>query len=121
MLLRAAAAVLLAGGAAAASSASPRKHVLFIVCVAPSPRPHSALPRASLPTIRSQPASPLLTRSGDDVGYSDFGIFNDQKTITPTIDGLIETGIHLADYYTFKICSPSRGQSAFSRCNFWSV
>ena len=24
---------------------------------------------------------------GDDVGYSDFGYFNDQKTITPTIDG----------------------------------
>ena len=24
---------------------------------------------------------------GDDVGYSDFGYFNDKKTITPTIDG----------------------------------
>merc|ERR1711969_518004 len=87
-------------------AAASRKHVLFIV--------------------------------GDDVGYSDFGYFNDKKTITPTVDGLLESGIHLvrasplpaglrcppppgpplsavsawllrqADYYTFKICSPSR-------------
>ena len=45
---------------------------------------------------------------GDDVGYSDFGFFNDNKTITPTIDGLLEDGIFMTDYYTFKICSPSR-------------
>ena len=32
---------------------------------------------------------------GDDVGYSDFGYFNDKKTITPTVDGLLESGIHL--------------------------
>ena len=35
---------------------------------------------------------------GDDVGYSDFGYFNDKKTITPTVDNLLATGIHLADY-----------------------
>ena len=35
---------------------------------------------------------------GDDVGYSDFGYFNDYKTITPTVDNLLATGIHLADY-----------------------
>ena len=40
--------------------------------------------------------------------YSDFGYFNDQKTITPTIDGLLGDGIFMTDYYTFKICSPSR-------------
>ena len=44
----------------------------------------------------------------DDVGYSDFGFFNDNKTITPTIDKLLADGIFLSDYYTFKICSPSR-------------
>ena len=44
----------------------------------------------------------------DDVGYSDFGFFNDNKTITPTIDNLLANGIFLSDYYTFKICSPSR-------------
>jgi arylsulfatase A-like enzyme len=37
---------------------------------------------------------------GDDVGYSDFGFFNDNKTITPTIDGLLQDGIFLTDYYT---------------------
>ena len=52
---------------------------------------------------------------GDDVGYSDFGFFNDQKTITPTIDGLLEDGIFLSDYYTFKICSPSRVRSQATR------
>eukprot|EP00045_Choanoeca_perplexa_P015298 m.190352 g.190352 ORF g.190352 m.190352 type:complete len:575 (-) comp16939_c0_seq1:63-1787(-) len=45
---------------------------------------------------------------GDDVGYNDFGYFNNNKTHTPTIDGLIKDGIYLSDYYTFKICSPSR-------------
>jgi hypothetical protein len=40
---------------------------------------------------------------GDDVGYSDFGYFNDYKTITPTVDNLLATGIHLADY-----CESSR-------------
>ena len=29
---------------------------------------------------------------GDDVGYSDFGFFNDKKTITPTIDGKLRVG-----------------------------
>ena len=45
---------------------------------------------------------------GDDVGYADFGFFNGKKTITPTIDALLEEGIFLSNYYTFKICSPSR-------------
>lgn len=45
---------------------------------------------------------------GDDVGYNDIGYFNGKKTITPTLDGLLDSGIMLSDYYTFKICSPSR-------------
>lgn len=45
---------------------------------------------------------------GDDVGYADIGFFNDKKTITPTMDNLLEQGVFLSDYYTFKICSPSR-------------
>ena len=65
----------------------------------------------------------ILFVVGDDVGYSvsllvhimqnsqlyyqDFGYFNDNKTITPTIDGLLGQGIFLSDYYTFKICSPN--------------
>ena len=50
----------------------------------------------------------LTRKSFAKVGYNDFGHFNDKKTITPTIDGLLEQGIFLSDYYTFKICSPSR-------------
>ena len=34
---------------------------------------------------------------GDDVGYNDLGALNDGKTITPTIDGLIRSGILLSD------------------------
>ena len=45
---------------------------------------------------------------GDDVGYADLGHFNDRKTATPVLDSMIESGIMMADYYTFKICSPSR-------------
>lgn len=52
---------------------------------------------------------------GDDVGYNDFGFFNDKKAITPTIDGLLEDGIFLSDYYTFKICSPSRAAMTTGR------
>ena len=44
---------------------------------------------------------------GDDVGYSDFGYFNDYKTITPTVDNLLATGIHLADYCEWPLSSPA--------------
>ena len=54
------------------------------------------------------PPPHVLFIVGDDVGYGDFGFFNGQKTITPTIDALLQEGIFLSDYYTFKICSPSR-------------
>ena len=59
---------------------------------------------------------------GDDVGYSDFGYFNDYKTITPTVDNLLATGIHLADY-----CESSRllRMPALAdddwRCCLWSL
>lgn len=37
------------------------------------------------------------------------------QTITPTIDGLLKDGIFLSDYYTFKICSPSRAAMTTGR------
>ena len=43
---------------------------------------------------------------GDDVGYSDFGYFNDKKTITPTVDGLLESGIHLVRASPLPSCCP---------------
>lgn len=60
------------------------------------------------PAGRVDPPPHVVFIVGDDVGYNDLGHFNDKKTITPTLDGLIENGIWLSDYYTFKICSPSR-------------
>ena len=47
----------------------------------------------------------MLFVVGDDVGYSDFGYFNDYKTITPTVDNLLATGIHLADYCEWPLSS----------------
>ena len=52
----------------------------------------------------------MLFIVGDDVGYGDIGHFSDKKTITPTLDGLLTDGVMLTDYYTFKICSPSRAR-----------
>ena len=43
------------------------------------------------------PPRSILFVVGDDVGYNDLGAFNDGKTITPTIDGLIRSGILLSD------------------------
>ena len=74
-----------------------------------------ALTAAARAAASPAPRKHVLFVVGDDVGYSDFGVFNDQKTITPTIDGLIQSGIHLADYYTFKICSPSRAAMLVSQ------
>ena len=45
---------------------------------------------------------------GDDVGYSDFGYFNDKKTITPTVDGLLESGIHLVRASPLAQAAPLR-------------
>jgi arylsulfatase A-like enzyme len=45
---------------------------------------------------------------GDDVGYADIGFFNDEKVHTPVLNQLLKDGVFMSDYYTFKICSPSR-------------
>jgi arylsulfatase A-like enzyme len=44
----------------------------------------------------------------DDLGYNDLGAMNGDKTMTPHLNALIDEGITMTDYYTFKICSPSR-------------
>jgi hypothetical protein len=59
---------------------------------------------------------------GDDVGYSDFGYFNDYKTITPTVDNLLATGIHLADYCeSSKVPHACISRRRFWRCCLWSL
>ena len=44
----------------------------------------------------------------DDLGYNDLAHANGNKTITPNIDALINAGVELKDYYTFKVCAPTR-------------
>lgn len=45
----------------------------------------------------------------DDMGYGDFGIFNDQISCTPTLDALVEDGICLTQHYSASpVCAPAR-------------
>ncbi len=51
----------------------------------------------------------------DDLGYNDLGFMNNNKTITPTINKLAHDGVLLTDYYTFRVCAPSRASSMTGR------
>jgi hypothetical protein len=42
------------------------------------------------------------------LGYNDMGYVN-RVSITPHIDALRSCGVHLDQFYTFKMCGPSRG------------
>ena len=45
----------------------------------------------------------------DDMGYGDFGIFNDQISCTPHLDALVEEGICLTQHYSAApVCTPAR-------------
>lgn len=45
----------------------------------------------------------------DDMGYGDFGIFNDQISCTPQLDALVEQGITLTQHYSAApVCAPAR-------------
>ena len=44
----------------------------------------------------------------DDLGYNDLGYKNGNRTMTPHIDGMVSKGVRLSQYYTFKLCSPTR-------------
>jgi hypothetical protein len=69
-----------AGGAAADAVAAPRAHIIQVVA--------------------------------DDLGYDDLGhdsvMGNSGKSLSPNINKLMDDGIILHDYYTFKVCSPTR-------------
>ena len=54
------------------------------------------------------PKPHILQIVADDLGKNDLGIRNGNKTITPAIDNLINEGVTLSAYYTFKLCSPTR-------------
>ena len=45
----------------------------------------------------------------DDMGYGDFGIFNDQISCTPQLDALVEESICLTQHYSASpVCTPAR-------------
>lgn len=44
----------------------------------------------------------------DDLGYDDVGWRNGQA-LTPTLDGLVESGVEIQQFYTYMMCAPARG------------
>ena len=59
--------------------------------------------------VAAAPAKPnVLLVVADDLGFNDLGYKNGNKTITPHIDALVSGGVRLSNYYTFKLCSPTR-------------
>ena len=55
----------------------------------------------------SQPNIILII--ADDMGYGDFGIFNDQISCTPHLDALTQEGICLTQHYSAApVCTPAR-------------
>ena len=45
----------------------------------------------------------------DDMGYGDFGVFNDGSSSTPTLDALAAEGLCLSQHYAGSaVCAPSR-------------
>ena len=51
----------------------------------------------------------------DDLGYNDVGYHN-SDVISPNIDRLASEGIILERSYVQPICTPSRSENIFSRC-----
>ena len=51
----------------------------------------------------------------DDLGYNDLAFTNNNATITPEIDQLVAQGVRLTDYYTFRVCAPSRASTMTGR------
>ena len=55
----------------------------------------------------SQPNIILII--ADDMGYGDFGVFNDQVSCTPHLDDLVDEGICLTQHYSAApVCAPAR-------------
>ena len=56
------------------------------------------------------PAGPnIVLILADDMGYGDFGRFNDGASETPVLDGLLDTGTCLSQHYSASpVCAPAR-------------
>lgn len=58
------------------------------------------------------PRAHIIQVVADDLGYDDLGhnsvMGNGGKSFSPNINKLMDDGVILHDYYTFKVCSPTR-------------
>ncbi|MCH4886916.1 hypothetical protein EZV73_05020 [Acidaminobacter sp. JC074] len=51
----------------------------------------------------------ILFILADDMGYGDFGTFNDQMTCTPCLDELVKEGVTFSNCYSSSpVCAPAR-------------
>eukprot|EP00039_Didymoeca_costata_P025533 m.13731 g.13731 ORF g.13731 m.13731 type:complete len:547 (+) comp4913_c0_seq1:133-1773(+) len=57
---------------------------------------------------------------GDDIGHNDFNFTygTDRVTMTPTMNALAKDGVVLSQFYTFKLCAPSRAMMMTGRYTF---
>ena len=68
----------------------------------------SAIPEVSTADVKVVAKPNILLVVADDLGYNDLGYKNRNKTMTPHINGMVSKGVRLEQYYTFKLCSPTR-------------
>ena len=55
------------------------------------------------------PPPNIILVIADDMGYGDFGLFNNQISCTPTLDALAAEGICLTQHYSASpVCAPAR-------------
>ena len=52
----------------------------------------------------------------DDLGWN--SVWNNEETITPTLDAMSANGLILESFYTYKYCSPTRGSFLTGRYPF---
>jgi arylsulfatase A len=51
----------------------------------------------------------ILLIVADDMGYGDFGVFNDGSLQTPTLDRLVAESVCLTQHYSASpVCAPAR-------------
>lgn len=80
--------------------------VVSLMLLAPQPAAGDAT------TAVAAPRAHIIQVVADDLGYDDLGhdsvMGNSGKSYSPHINKLMDDGIILHDYYTFKVCSPTR-------------
>ena len=68
-----------------------------------------------LPVMHAGQLPHIIQIVADDLGYNDLGYTNNNATLTPEINQLLSHGVRLTDYYTFRVCAPSRASTMTGR------